>query len=248
MAMAHFDFGLQQFGIKQRRSAMKVGTDAIALGAWVADLSPDAEHILDIGAGTGILALMMAQHYPDAQITALEIDEGAYCDMQENFEASPWHHRLMACQTDALLFTAREPYDLIISNPPFFSSHSLRAEGATRQLARNEEVNGLGIVSLIHKAKTLLSTDGVLALVCPVDREENLRRGACEALMYIAELCVFHSSPDVPVRLLSLLRPLQGANGYKRTNKSKLIQRELSGEYTAQYKGLIRDYLLVTKD
>lgn len=246
--MALFDFGLQQFGIKQGRSAMKVGTDAIALGAWVANLSPKAQQILDIGAGTGILALMMAQHYPDAQITALEIDEGAYCDMQENFEASPWSRRLMACQADALLFTAREPYDLIISNPPFFSSHSLKAEGATRQLARNEEVNGLGIVSLIHKAKTLLSLGGVLALVCPVDREEDLRRGACEALMYIDELCVFHSSPDVPVRLLVLLRPLRGLQGYKQTKKTQLVQRDLSGEYTTQYKGLIRDYLLVTKD
>lgn len=242
--MSDYDFRLKQFGIKQGRTAMKVGTDAIALASWLVSLSPQADSILDLGAGTGILSLMLAQHYSKAKITAIEIERGAYDDMCENFASSPWSDRLMAIHADALEYKSQEGYDLIISNPPFYAMQTLRAEDESRQLARTERIDGLGVSSLIEKAKTLLRPSGTLAMICPIEREEDLRRSACESLMYLDELCTLYSLPHVAVRLLVCLKPLLNTSSYHISHRRDLVQRESTGAYTTQYKRLTEPYLL----
>ncbi|MDY3089935.1 MAG: methyltransferase [Porphyromonas sp.] len=245
--MHPFDFSLKHFGIWQGRTAMKVGTDAIALGAWTASLALPATHILDIGAGTGILSLMLAQTNEQAYIDAVELEDGAYRDMCANFEASPWSKRLHPIHADALAYSAGDNYDLIISNPPFFLSTAPRAEGYSRQLARGEQLEGLGIASLVLRARQLLSPQGALCMICPSEREEDLRLSACEAGMYIEALCIVYSKASTPVRLMALLRPLSGLMHYTPSRKDHLTLRDFSGKYSSEYKSLTSEFLLQTE-
>lgn len=239
-----YDFRLKHFGIYQGRTAMKVGTDAIALGAWVASLGLSPRRILDVGAGTGILSLMMAQAYPESEVDALELDKEAALDAKHNFTASPWGGRLHLHCEDALTYTTMQPYDLIISNPPFFSSDAPKALGASRSLARNEEADGLGIESLIRISTALLAEGGALCLIAPSEREEDLRRAAAETLMYVDKLCALEGTIGSVVRQMYLLRSARGVRAYHKEEISKLLLRDASGEYSSQYKRLTAEYLL----
>lgn len=239
-----YDFRLKHFGIYQGGTAMKVGTDAIALGAWVANLGLAPQRILDVGAGTGILSLMMAQAYPESKVDALELDEGAARDAELNFSNSPWSQRLRLYRLDALSYTTDMPYDLIISNPPFFSSDGPRASGQSRSLARNEVDEGLGVESLVKLAGALLTRDGALCLIAPSEREEDLRRAAAETLMYVDKLCDLEGAVGSVVRQIYLLRSARGAGGYHKTETSQLLLRDSSGQYSSQYKILTSEYLL----
>lgn len=241
--MRDFDFGLRRFGLYQGHTAMKVGTDAIALGAWAASLALPAERILDIGAGTGILSLMLAQANELAHIDAIELDAGAYTDMCSNFSASPWPERLHPIQGDALAYSPEDSYDLIISNPPFYQATAPRAEGHSRQLARAEQVGGLGIGSLLRKSRALLRPTGALLLICPSEREEDLRIASCLAGLYLDTLCMVYSKVGIPVRLMALLRPLTALGHYTQSKKLQLILRDELGEYNSEYKALTRDFL-----
>lgn len=238
------DFSLKHFGIYQGRTAMKVGTDAIALGAWVAGLDLAPRRILDVGAGTGILSLMMTQAYPESEVDALELDEGAALDAELNFTRSPWPERLKLYRVDALSYASSAPYDLILSNPPFFSYDAPRALGQSRSLARNEDADGLGLASLIKLSGPLLAEGGALCLIAPSERDEELRRVAAEALMYVDKLCALEGTIGSVVRQMYLLRSARGVRAYHKEEISKLLLRDASGEYSSQYKRLTAEYLL----
>lgn len=240
-----YDFQLKHFGINQGHSAMKVGTDAIALGSWVSSLGLNAERILDVGAGTGILSLMMAQTYPNALVDAIELDKGACTDARSNFEGSPWATRLRLYEGDFLSFVGGEPlYDLVISNPPFFSSDGIKAAGLSRELARNESEQGLGIESLITKSKGLLQPQGTLCFILPYEREEELRRYAAERLMLIKALCIFSGKEGSPLRLMVALQPYSVSTGYQSCIKQAIVHRDATVEYSTQYKALTQHFLL----
>ena len=115
-------FKFKQFAVNQDKCGMKIGTDSVILGAWTS-LRKNPKSILDIGSGTGILALMMAQRSNIELIDAIEIDHNAYEQCVENFENSPWSHRLFCYHASLLEFTneTEDTYDLILSNPPFYS-------------------------------------------------------------------------------------------------------------------------------
>lgn len=245
MQTSNYDFRLKHFGINQGHSAMKVGTDAIALGSWVASLGLKAQKILDVGAGTGILSLMMAQTYPEALVEAIEVDNGACIDAQYNFEASPWHSRLRLHKEDFLRYTPGETlYDLVISNPPFFSSDGIKATGFSRELARNESKQGLGVESLIIKSKELVKPQGTLCLILPYEREEELRRYAAENMMLIKHLCIFSGKESLPTRLMVALQAYSADIGYQICHKQAIVQRVDNGEYSTQYKTLTQHFLL----
>ncbi|MGI9526697.1 MAG: tRNA1(Val) (adenine(37)-N6)-methyltransferase, partial [Weeksellaceae bacterium] len=110
-------FKFKQFNVEQKLSAAKVGTDGVLLGAWV-NLDPTPSKILDIGTGTGLIALMLAQRSPLSYITALDIDKDAIVEASLNFENSPWPDRLNAVHTSLQAYNTEEKFDLIISNPP----------------------------------------------------------------------------------------------------------------------------------
>ena len=166
MANSYFQF--KQFTIWQDRCAMKVGTDGVLLGAW-SDVSR-AKRILDVGAGTGLVALMLAQR-SEALIEAVEIDGDSAVQARENVEASPWGNRIRVTQIDFREFISHEKFDLIVSNPPYFS-HSLLSPDKKRSTARHD--NSLSANELIRDASRLLADWGELSLVLPADARQSI--------------------------------------------------------------------------
>lgn len=168
MASKSTIFNFKEFSIQQSKSAMKVGTDAIILGAWT-DVST-AETILDIGAGTGILALMMAQRSDAFIIDAVEIDENAFVEAVENFENAPWSDRLFCYHTSVQDFVKEvdEKYDLIICNPPYFPPTHIESFNS-RKVAR--ETHLLNHLTLLKSTKKMLSPKGICSFSLPTASE-----------------------------------------------------------------------------
>ena len=150
---------------------MKIGTDAVLLGAWC-PIDNNPKSILDIGAGTGILALMLAQRTNADQIDALEIDEEAYEQCVENFEASAWADKLFCYHAglDEFVDEPEDEYDLIISNPPFYTD-DYKSDNTSRDLARFEDA--LPFEELIEAAALLLSDNGIFSVIIPYKEEDR---------------------------------------------------------------------------
>ena len=178
-------FKFKQFTLEQDRCAMKVGTDGVLLGAWTPlDHSPDT--ILDIGAGTGLIALMLAQRSTAETIDAVEIDGAAYEQCVENFEASPWADRLFCYHVglDEFVAEMETPYDLIVSNPPFFTER-VSSGNLSRDSARQNE--SLPFETLVDAVAKLLSPKGIFAVILPYGEEQGFfgnrdrRRLVCQS-------------------------------------------------------------------
>lgn len=237
------DFHLKHFLIRQQHAAMKVGTDAIVLGSWLAQVVPNTEHYLDVGTGTGIIALMLAQAFEGAQGSALEVDQEALLDARINVSTSPYVDRLEVVQADFLSWT-KDRYDLIVSNPPYFDMEGLPSPEQRRRLARHEAEGGLTLRRLMLHARSLLTPQGYLALITPNDREADLRLYAAEGLLRPELLTRVEAVADRPIRLLSLWRPLASSELYETTTYDTLVLRHTSGRYTEAYQTLTSPYLL----
>lgn len=166
-------FRFKQFSIDDSGCAMKVGTDGVLIGAWcepLVDVSPLT--VLDVGAGCGLVALMMAQRFDGAKIDAIEIDRNAFECACVNIENSPWRSRIDAFWGDFITYPfAASGYDLIVSNPPFFNE-SLRSPDSRRAAARHGET--LGIKGLICRGASLLTDVGTLCFIAPANRHEEV--------------------------------------------------------------------------
>ena len=164
-------FTFKKFSVNQDRCAMKIGTDGVLLGAWT-PLINNPFNVLDIGAGTGILSLMLAQRSNAEQIDAIEIDEDAYEQCVENFEASPWGDKLFCFHAglDEFVDEPEDEYDLIISNPPFYTD-DYKSDNTSRDLARFEDA--LPFEELIEAAALLLSDNGIFSVIIPYKEEER---------------------------------------------------------------------------
>lgn len=178
--MSKFQF--KQFSLEQDRCAMKIGTDGVLLGAW-APIENNPFSILDIGTGTGIIALMLAQRSHAEQIDALEIDEEAYEQATDNFENSPWNNRLFCFHAglDEFVEEPEDEYDLIISNPPFYSE-DYKSENEQRDLARFQDA--MPFEDLIEAAALLLSENGIFTVIIPFKEEEKFITIAKEYELY----------------------------------------------------------------
>ena len=216
---------------------MKIGTDAVLLGAWT-DVS-EVKTILDVGTGTGILALMMAQR-SDAIITALEIDKSSYSQAIENTESSPWKNRISVLNTSfqEYYMTTEKKYNLIISNPPFFSG-GIKSPDISRSMARHTEQ--LSMKELLSGSKKLLSDYGRLTVILPLKEAKDFIMIAKEYTLYPSRLTEIMPKPDKPVvRILIELRKVYHS----------LIQNDLSirntgnNEYSNDYKKLTGDFYL----
>lgn len=164
-------FQFKQFNVQQDQCAMKIGTDSVLLGAWT-PLNTNPFSVLDIGAGTGVLSLMLAQRSHAQVIDALEIDEQAYEQCVDNFETSPWADRLFCYHADLAEFAEEieDKYDLIISNPPFYSE-DYKTDNTQRDLARFTDA--LPFDHLVESVSQLLSEDGVFTVIIPFKEEAN---------------------------------------------------------------------------
>lgn len=236
-------FHLCRFSIRQGRTAMKVGTDSICLGAWVAGMDIYPTNILDIGAGTGILSLMMAQAYPDAQITAVELDEGAVLDCQENFQTSPFASCCRLIHGDVLQYCQAEKFDLIISNPPYFSD-SNTSTILNRSRARTEDCHGLNWSSLFTYARKQLRHEGELFLIAPASRLADLRAYAIENLFVLSELYFLSHSGEKSSRILTRWRRLKVSDNYTPTTIDRIIVKTSEGNYTERFKAMTKEFLL----
>ncbi len=188
-------FQFKQFRIEQGQSGMKVTTHACLFGALVP--VANARHVLDIGAGTGLLSLMLAQR-SQAHIDAVELDAGACADASHNFAASPWPERLQLhpCALQQFVPAAGRRYDCIVSNPPFFSA-SWRADETARNLARHDDA--LPLSELLNRARHWLAADGLIWLLLPVAADARLQAACDGSGLQVAEQIDLRSKPDKPV-------------------------------------------------
>lgn len=235
--MAPFNF--KQFSIEQDRTAMKIGTDGVLLGAW-SPIPENCYSVLDIGTGTGIIALMIAQRCDAKQIDALEIDEDAYEQATENFENSPWDDRLFCFHAglDELIDEPEDEYDLIISNPPFYTEN-FKSDNEQRDLARFEE--SMPFEMLIEAADLLLSENGIFSLVIPFKEEENFLALAKEYELFPMKITRIKGNPTTEVKR-SLL-------AFQRFSTTEIEIDELIIEterhvYTEEYIALTKDFYL----
>lgn len=232
-------FSFKQFSIQQGRCAMKIGTDGVLLGAWCPiDNNPYA--VLDIGAGTGILSLMLAQRSNAEQIDALEIDEEAYEQCVENFEASPWGDRLFCFHAglDEFIDEPEDEYDIIISNPPFYSEN-FKTDNSQRDLARFQDA--MPFEDLVAAADLLLSENGIFAVIIPFKEEEKFIDLCAEAELFPVKVTRVKGTYNTPI-VRSLL-------AFKRYELPALEADELvieinRHEYTDAYINLTKEFYL----
>lgn len=232
-------FNFKMFAIQQDRCAMKVGTDSVLLGAWC-PIENNPFSVLDIGAGTGILSLMIAQRSNAEQIDALEIDEDAYEQCVENFENSPWGDRLFCFHAglDEFVEEPEEEYDLIISNPPFYTEN-YKSKNEQRDLARFQDA--LPFEDLIEAADLLLSENGIFAVIIPHKEEERFIDLCAQAEFFPIKITRVKGSHNTPI-VRSLL-------AFKRFELPVLSTDELvveinRHEYTNEYIALTKDFYL----
>lgn len=231
-------FVFKQFQIAQDRCTMKVGTDGVLLGAW-ADVA-GVKNALDIGTGSGVIAIMLGQRAPEAQIHAVEIDEEAYTQAQENMQNAPWADRLQAFSISIqdYAYTCKENYDLIVSNPPFFTGGTF-SNNQDRNSVRHTIKLPHG--DLLSAVRTLLSDSGRFCVILPFIEGLRLQELARNYNLYCNKITEVKPKADKSVERLLLQfekieKPLQ--------KDSLIIQSELRNEWTAAYIALTGDFYL----
>ena len=194
-------FRFKQFSCSHGRSSIKIGVDAVLTGAW-ADVS-GCSSILDVGTGCGVIALMCAQRNPDAQVLAIDIHTDSLKEAAGNFRTSPWSGRLNAMQADFLALSSQlsHKFDLIVSNPPFFSSGIATAD--TPRIAARHEVT-LSPATLIENCRSLLTDKGKLALIIPADRGASLAEHAAENGLKLLRYKYVKGTPAKPPKRILL--------------------------------------------
>lgn len=229
-------FEFKQFRIEQEKAAMKVGTDGVLLGAWTS--VDNTSRILDVGTGTGLIALMLAQRC-NAAIDAVEIDAAAYCEAKFNFEQSSWKDRLRIFHSDFNTFSKEHVhlYDLIVCNPPFFID-SLKTSDPQLAVARHN--GSMTFDQLIRGSRKLLKETGRLTVIIPSESFDEFRETARLLGYYLHQHCKIKSKPGKPVK--RVLLDLSLMPGYSETSEM-LIQND-SGQFTDQFKELTGTYYL----
>lgn len=232
------DFRFKRFNVAQPRSAMKVGTDGVLLGAW-ARLDSSQRRILDIGTGTGLIALMAAQRTEawDAQVVAVEIDSESAEDARENFARSEWGARLSVVESPVQEFRPEEQFDHIISNPPYFVD-SLLSPDAARTAARH--TTSLTFEELARSAARLLSPDGILSLVLPYDAVGDMTLAAARSgLFLVRREDVKTKESTTPKRSL-----LEFGFTPQPTQRTTLTIHIEGGDFSEEYRTLTQDFYL----
>ena len=192
-SMANPFFTFKQFTIRHDRCAMKVGTDGVLLGAWT-DVR-HSRHLLDIGTGTGLIALMLAQRCPHSSITAIDIDAEAVGQATENIQSSPWADRVEVNLQDICTFTPDQHFDTIVSNPPYFID-SLKCPDDQRNTARHTDT--LDAERLLKSVDRLLSDDGRFSIILPAEQMDLLIQTACNQGLYPSRKTAVITRPGLP--------------------------------------------------
>ncbi len=231
-------FKFKQFAIHQDRCAMKVSTDAAVLGALADQQSP--KNILDIGAGTGVIALMMAQRFPKANIQAIEIDDLAYHQALENIEESPWEKRIQLDHLAFQDFIAQSPkqFDLIVSNPPYFPKHH-KSTNAQRNLALHNDELPFG--DLIKGVNKILKKEGQFWVILPPQQMKELEKIAKFFQLFPCQTIALKDRPDTKV--LRLVQSFSFQD--KPLDSQTLCIRNKDFSFSEDYRNLLKDFLLI---
>ena len=236
-------FKFKQFTIHQDRTAMKVGTDGVLLGAW-APIAPTAQCILDIGTGTGLIALMLAQRYPSLNITAIDIDKSSIEQATENIKNSPFAQYITTHHTSLQSYNPEEKYDAIVCNPPYFVA-SLKCPDSQRTQARHTD--SLSFDELLSHSARLLNDEGSLSVILPITEGNQLIELAPKYGFSLTHLTEVHPTPTAPPKRLLLQFVMQNSQ----LNHSSLLISHSSltielarHQYTPEYISLTRDFYL----
>jgi len=230
-------FRFKQFSIIDTNCAMKVSTDAVLLGAWTE--IRNSEHILDVGTGSGIIALMLAQR-STAQVEAIDIHQPSCNDADLNFENCPWNERLHLYNLafSDFIKECKTKYDLIVSNPPYHN-RSLKSPSDKVNLSRH--TISLSHEELLMGIKKILQPDGRFCIILPFSEFQNFKQQATfEGLYSLHECVVFPKTSKPANRMLlefGLLRPLE-------IRRSEITIRNSVGDYNESYKELTKDFYL----
>ena len=237
------NFRFKQFTIWHDKCAMKVGTDGVLLGAWTP--APDVQSdkvqctILDVGTGSGLIALMLAQRCPEAQIDAIDIDEAAVEQARENAQISNFKFQISNFVSRLQDWKPQTKYDLIVSNPPYFQN-SLKNPDKGRELARHTD--SLSYAELIHHSVRLLNENGLLALILPAEAETEIRALAQSAGLHLTRATRVYSKENKPPKRVLLafsIRP-SAINPIEDT----LVLEDEKGGRSAAYSELCREFYL----
>lgn len=238
-------FQFKQFLVKQDRSAFKVGTDGVLLGAWAS--VEHATSILDVGAGTGLIALMLAQRRAavtmvyDIGIVALEIDTDACEQARENVRISPWNQRIRVINQSFQDYCMTRPamFDLIVSNPPFFRE-SWKPDRQEKEISRHDTL--LSLEELISGVGRLLAQEGKFCVILPVEESRDLQKLAQENVLHLHRICRVSPTTNIPAKrhLLEFSRsPVKGVR-----DTQMAIEKDTRHDYTDVYRELTRDFYL----
>lgn len=229
-------FRLKQFTIRQDRCALKVGTDGVLFGAWVEYAG--ASHILDIGTGTGVLALIAAQRTTSAHIAAVEIDEASAAQAAENAASSPWADRIRVHHMDVRRMQTAEPFDLIICNPPYYAGYSTSPDPRIGLAKHSEELLFPQLLAVVQRT---LAPTGRFAVIVPLNREEEILRETNRIGLATSRRCAVRYVPHRPAKRL-LLEFKRGAAHVQNTE----LTIEASGpfDYSPEYRALISDLMV----
>lgn len=235
--MSKFEF--KQFSVSQARAAMKVGTDGVLLGAWC-PVNNNPTTILDIGTGTGVIALMLAQRTDALQIDAFDIEEDAFEEASENFDNSIWNDRLFCFHAglDEYIDEPEDEYDLIVCNPPFYSE-DFKTNNEQRDLARFQEA--MPFEDLVEAADLLLSDNGIFAVIIPYKEEQKFIELCADVELFPIKVTRVRGNPTSQI-VRSLL-------AFKRFELPVLEADEIAieinrHEYTDEYIALTKDFYL----
>ena len=233
-------FQFKQFSVDQTNCGMKVNTDAAILGSIA--INDNISHALEIGTGTGVIALMLAQRYPLAAIDAVEIDDMASQTAKLNFKNSPFSHQLTLIRSsfeDHFLNGQAKIYDLIISNPPYFVN-SLRSVETSKGLARHTDVDFFK--NLIAGSSKHLSPHGLLYLILPLDTAELVKDMLSpDSGLLLVKTILIHSFPESkPYRCILVI----GLKMQKAVTQ-KFVIYNTQNNYTEEYRILLKDYLTI---
>nr|WP_319399913.1 methyltransferase [uncultured Carboxylicivirga sp.] len=236
--MANSFFRFKQFTVNQEKAAMKVGTDGVLLGAWAG--CDNARKILDIGTGSGLIALMMAQRNPNAEIIAIEIDEDACEQANQNFKTSPWSDRLSVVHTSLqdYCYTANK-FDLIVSNPPFFNN-SLKSSDQARNKARHTD--SLSYEELFYCSHQLSEEDAALSFIIPSVSEKEVIRIKNDYDYNLSR--VMRVQGDINKQIVRTLFEFKTKPVSSISKKNICIEKGRRHLYSEEYIALTKDFYL----
>lgn len=228
-------FQFKQFTIHQDFCAMKVTEIACLQGAWT-PIPSSAKTVLDIGSGTGLLSLMLAQRFPDLKIDALEIDENSFNQGIENIEASKYSSQINCFLGDIKTFHFQNKYDYIICNPPFFEN---QLSSPNQQKNKAWHSSELTLNKLIPAIKYNLNTEGVFSILLPVERKQHLERIISDANFYLNEILLIQPNENLEIKYFIGIFSLQ-----KVEVKTETIIIKEQGVYSERTNTLFKDFYL----